>query len=124
MFTPLQHIYRLSRDLKTDRYSLSVICLRIGWVPRGDKKPGKEIDPWLRSLWLSKRDLIQVVTKSIEAKNIRFKTLYAMSNNKPMKWDLLTTLRTLNYKPKDGINDQLPDCKAGKTDLSSHDEGE
>ena len=59
---------------------------------------------WLKSLWLSNSDLIQVVDKSIEAKTIKFTILYAMSNNKAMIWDLTTTMKTLNYKPRDGIN--------------------
>jgi uronate dehydrogenase len=101
----------------SNRYSLSVICLRIGWVPRGDKRPNKEIGPWLRSLWLSNRDLVQVFEKTIEAKNIRFKILYAVSNNEEMHWDLETTMKTLGYKPRDGINNRVPgrkERKAGK----------
>ena len=85
----------------SDKYPLSVICLRIGWVPRGDRTPSKETSPWLRSLWLSNRDLVQVFEKSIEAKNIKFKILYAMSNNERMNWDLETTMKTLSYKPRD-----------------------
>ena len=83
---------------------LSIICLRIGWVPRKDKMPSIEASPWLRGLWLSNRDLIQVVEKSIEVEDIKFEILYAMSNNKGMNWDLQTTIKTLNYKPRDGIS--------------------
>ena len=98
----------------SERYSLSVICLRIGWVPRGDKRPGIKTDPWLRSLWLSNRDLVQVFQKSIGANNIKFKILYAMSSNKGMNWDLETTTKTLGYKPQDGINNRVPGLKEGK----------
>ena len=87
----------------SEGYPLSVICLRIGWVPREDKRPGKGIDPWLRSLWLSNRDLVHIFERSIEAKNIKFKILYAMSSNKGMNWDLQTTIKTLNHNPRDGI---------------------
>ncbi|MBW1716666.1 MAG: NAD(P)-dependent oxidoreductase [Deltaproteobacteria bacterium] len=85
----------------SDKYPLSVICLRIGWVPRGDRRPGIDTSAWLRSLWLSNRDLVQVFEKSIEEKNMKFKILYAMSNNKGMNWDLETTMKTLSYKPRD-----------------------
>ena len=84
----------------SDQYPLSVICLRIGWVPRGDRRPGIDTNAWLRSLWLSNRDLVQVFQKSIEAKNIKFKILYAMSNNQGMNWDLETTMKTVSYKPQ------------------------
>jgi len=85
----------------SDQYPLSVICLRIGWVPRGDRKPSQETSAWLRSLWLSNRDLVQVFQKSIEAKSLKFKILYAMSNNQGMNWDLETTMKTVGYKPRD-----------------------
>jgi nucleoside-diphosphate-sugar epimerase len=85
----------------SDEYPLSVICLRIGWVPQGDRTPSKETSPWLRSLWISNRDLAQVFEKSIEAKNIRLQILYAMSDNEGMNWDLETTMKTLGYKPRD-----------------------
>lgn len=91
----------------SDKYALSVICLRIGWVPKADKRPGKELGSWLRSLWLSNRDLVQVFERSIEARNIKFEILYAISNNKGMNWDPTTTMKTLNYKPRDGINNQI-----------------
>jgi nucleoside-diphosphate-sugar epimerase len=85
------------------RYALSVICLRIGWVPHGDKRPNSKSDRWHRSLWLSNRDLSQIFEKSILVKGIRFKILYAMSDNKGMVWDLNTTMKTLHYRPQDSI---------------------
>ena len=87
----------------SEGYPLSVICLRIGWVPRGDKRPDRGVNPWLRGLWLSNRDLVQVFEKSIEAKDIKFEILYAMSNNKGINWDLHTTMKALNFTPLDGI---------------------
>jgi len=87
----------------SDRYPLSVICLRIGWVPRKETKLDTVTDPWLRSLWLSDRDLAQVFERAIETKNINFKILYAISNNKGTNWDLSATIKTLNYKPQEGI---------------------
>jgi nucleoside-diphosphate-sugar epimerase len=85
----------------SEQYPLSVIGLRIGWVPRGDQRPSRETGRWLRGLWLSNRDLVQVFEKSIEAKNMKFEILYAMSNNEGMNWDLETTMKTLSYKPQD-----------------------
>jgi len=87
----------------SERYSLSVICLRIGWVPHGDKRPNSKSGQWLRSLWLSNRDLSQIFERSILVKGIKFKILYAMSNNKEMIWDLKTSIKTLNYKPQNGM---------------------
>jgi hypothetical protein len=55
------------------------------------------------SLWLSNRDLSQIFERSILVRGIKFKILYAMSNNKEIVWDLKTSIKTLNYKPQDGI---------------------
>lgn len=87
----------------SERYSLSVICLRMGWVPHGDERPNNRSDRWRRSLWLSNRDLSQIFESSILVEGIKFKILYAMSNNREMVWDLKTSIRTLNYKPQDGV---------------------
>jgi len=86
-----------------ERYPLPVICFRIGWVPRQEKRPDVGTNPWLKSLWLSDRDLVQIVQKSIEVRNIRFKILYVTSNNTGMNWDLRTTMITLGYEPQDGL---------------------
>ena len=87
----------------SEKHSLSVICLRIGWVPRETKKLDRVHNPWLDSLWLSTLDLIQVFERSIEVEGIKFEVLYAMSGNRPMLWDLDTTKKILNYTPKDGL---------------------
>jgi len=88
----------------SEKYPLSVICLRIGWVPLEKGIPNVEENIWLKSLWLSTRDLIQVFFRAVESKGIRFKILYAMSKNRGMNWDLSATMRTLNYTPQDGLS--------------------
>lgn len=85
------------------RHPLSVICLRIGWVPHGDRKPETKPRTWLGSLWLSNNDLAQIFEKSILVRDVDFMVLYAMSNNEGMVWDLQTTIETLDYHPLDGI---------------------
>lgn len=88
----------------SEGYQLCVICLRIGWVPRGDQRPGREVNPWLRGLWLSNRDLIEIFERSIKVENVKFTILYAMSNNRGMNWDLENTMKTLGYESRDGIS--------------------
>jgi NAD+ dependent glucose-6-phosphate dehydrogenase len=87
----------------SDRHSLSVICLRIGWVLDFEELRTIPHVPWLESLWLSRTDLVQVMEKAIQLKNIRFSILYAMSNNRNMIWDLQQTIDTLGYRPRDGL---------------------
>lgn len=87
----------------SEKHSLSVICLRVGWVPIEGEKPSRVRNPWLESLWLSTPDLIQVFERAIEVEEIKFEVLYAMSENRPVKWDLDNTTKVLKYMPKDSL---------------------
>ena len=83
-----------------DKYDLSVICLRIGWVMDPD-------DPTFSAaalaLWLSHRDCVQLFKKAIAAsKELEFSVFYGMSDNKLLIWDLNKTKKILKYKPMDG----------------------
>jgi len=83
-----------------DKYELSVICLRIGWVMDPD-------DPTFSAaglaLWLSHRDCVQLFGKAIDASmGLEFFVLYGMSDNKLLIWDLDKTKKILKYKPRDG----------------------
>ena len=84
-----------------DKYDLSVICLRIGWVMAPD-------DPTFSAaalaLWLSHRDCVQLFKKAIAAsKELEFSVFYGMSDNKLLIWDLNKTKKILKYKPMDGV---------------------
>lgn len=58
---------------------------------------------WLPEMWLSNRDLCQIVEKCIEAPDsVRFAVLNAMSDNRGMAWDLEHTRRVIGYQPMDG----------------------
>jgi len=86
----------------SERHGLSVICLRIGWTPRGENRPDEAMDNnWWWQMWLSNRDYCQVVEKAILVENVPFAVLNAMSNNTGMKWDLSDTRRILGYEPQD-----------------------
>jgi nucleoside-diphosphate-sugar epimerase len=86
-----------------ERHSYSVVCLRIGWVPRGDKGPGAQAAPWLRGKWLSDGDLVRIFVNSIEAEHADFGVYFAMSENEGMVWDLGESRRVLGYRPQDGL---------------------
>lgn len=79
------------------RYGLESICLRIGSVLRDD-------DPTVsarnRKIWLSHRDLIQLVKKSLQAK-IPFGIYYGVSASKGRFWDISNAERELGYYPVD-----------------------
>jgi len=80
--------------------SVSVICLRIGSVYPGSEMPDSGADDWCKSLWLSNSDMVQIFERSIEAEDIGFEILYAMSKYGIRQWDLERTMDVLDYQPE------------------------
>lgn len=80
-----------------DRFGLESVCLRLGMV-RSDDDPTK--NERNRKVWLSHRDLIQLVTKSLIAE-IGFGIYYGVSNNKDGFWDISNAKEELGYHPED-----------------------
>lgn len=81
-------------SLYADKYGVTSLCIRIGNV---DEKP---CDVRLLSIWISPRDLAQVVSIGIEHPEIRFEIVYGMSDNACTWWDN-TNARRLGYRPAD-----------------------
>ncbi len=79
-----------------DKFGLQVMCLRIGHV---SEEPEYEID---RSIWISPRDLAQLIEISLDHAGLTFATLYAISENAARFWEI-ERARALGYRPKDGI---------------------
>jgi nucleoside-diphosphate-sugar epimerase len=78
-------------------YGIESICLRIGSVIREDD-PG--INPRFGSTWLSHRDLIQLVRKSLSTE-ASFGIYYGVSNNAKRFWDISNAEAELGYHPED-----------------------
>ena len=79
---------------------ISSICLRIGSVTKDDN-PVK-YKRFART-WLSYRDLIQLVEKSLLSK-VSFGIYYGVSNNTGRFWDISNAQKELGYKPKDNAS--------------------
>lgn len=81
-------------SLYADKYGMEVFCIRIGNVgPR-------PIDKRRLSIWISPRDIAQLVTIGIEHPKIRFEIVYGVSGNK-RSWYDNRNARRLGYRPKD-----------------------
>lgn len=78
-------------------YGLESICLRIGSVTK-DNDPRQ--NPRFESTWLSHRDLIQLVKKSLQA-DVGFGIYYGVSNNTKRFWDTSNARTDLGYIPED-----------------------
>jgi nucleoside-diphosphate-sugar epimerase len=111
----------------SDRFDLSVICLRIGWAPGLedpsnlfrerlsaervdeshillDKRKRDSRDLYstkkLIAMWISNRDMAQLIHRSLET-DLKFGVFYGTSNNTPKIFDLADTEKRLGYKPQD-----------------------
>jgi len=78
-------------------YGLESICLRIGTVIKDDDP---NIHPRFESTWLSHRDLIQLVRKSLSA-DVKFGIYYGVSDNPKRFWDISNAETELGYHPQD-----------------------
>jgi uronate dehydrogenase len=81
-------------SLYADKYGMQVLCIRIGNV-----NPAP-IDKRRLSIWLSPRDLAQLVTIGIEHPAIRFEIVYGVSGN-TRSWYDNSNARRLGYAPQD-----------------------
>jgi uronate dehydrogenase len=81
-------------SLYADKYGLEVFCMRIGNV---NPVP---IDKRRLSIWISPRDMAQLVIIGIEHPDIRFEVVYGVSGNQRSWYDNSNALR-LGYRPQD-----------------------
>jgi uronate dehydrogenase len=81
-------------SLYADRYGMEVVCIRIGNV---NPRP---MDKRRLSIWLSPRDLAQLVAIAIDRPGIRFEIVYGVSGNRRSWYDNANAER-LGYRPQD-----------------------
>ncbi len=81
-------------SLYADRYGMEMFCMRIGNVNH------TPIDRRRLAIWISGRDMAQLVTIGIEHPDIRFEIVYGISENARAWFDNANALR-LGYRPQD-----------------------
>ena len=81
-------------SLYADKYGLQFLMIRIGNV-----NPAP-IDKRRLAIWVSPRDIAQLVTIGIEHPDIRFEIVYGVSANTRSWYDNANAIR-LGYKPQD-----------------------
>ena len=86
-------------SLYADKYGLEVFNMRIGNV---NPRP---IDKRRLSIWISPRDLAQLVAIGIEHPDIKFEIVYGVSGNQRSWYDNSNAAR-LGYKPQDDSEGQ------------------
>jgi uronate dehydrogenase len=100
----------------SDRFGISSINLRIGHLNAEDK-------PWSRrtaDIFLSHRDCVQIVERSIDADpELKFATLFATSNNTDKPWDLSLSEKLIGYHPQDNGSELIDPEKLSHMEDSS-----
>jgi uronate dehydrogenase len=81
-------------SLYADRYGMEMFCMRIGNVNR------EPIDRRRLAIWISPRDMAQLVTLGIERPKLKFEVVYGISDNR-RTWFDNRNARRLGYRPKD-----------------------
>ena len=82
--------------LYADKHGMDVACLRIGSFRAVDRP----INVRMLNTWLSHRDMVQLVTRCIEAPPYHFVVVYGVSANLRSRWDN-TNVGSLGYRPAD-----------------------
>ena len=81
-----------------------MICLRIGSFQPVESVKNRQSDRIL-STWLSYRDTVQLVQRSVEAESVKFGIYYGISNNTRAYWDIENAREELGYAPQDNAED-------------------
>jgi len=81
-------------SLYADRYGMQMFCMRIGNVNHAP------IDQRRLAIWISPRDMAQLVTIGIEQPDLHFEIVYGVSDNARSWYDNSNALR-LGYRPQD-----------------------
>ena len=92
----------------SDAFGMSIICLRIGWFT-----PDQPSVPALNPLWISARDLAQIVRLCLQTPR-RFGIYNATSANPQAHWDLRTAREELGYAPEDDVTTIATETDAGR----------
>ena len=92
-------------SLYADKYGIEVLCIRIGNV---NPLP---IDKRRLSIWISPRDIAQLVSIGIEHPEIRFEIVYGVSAN-ARSWYDNSNARRLGYRPEDDSEAYAPEVLA------------
>jgi len=88
---------------------LSIICLRIGACSASGRP--REGDPWNQAIFVSHRDVTDLIVRSIEApEDVRFDIFFGISDNRWRFRDFSHSTEVLGHVPRDAAEDFLGDA--------------
>ena len=93
-----------------EQEDLSSICLRIGaFQPREAAEKFQSIA--MIDAWVSRRDLNQLIERSIDVVELRFAILHGLSNNRFKRLDISDARQLVGYAPRDDLTEVNPRVK-------------
>jgi hypothetical protein len=93
-----------------DQEGLSVITIRIGWF-QPHSSAQRESGIQMIDSWVSRRDLHQLIERSIDVENLQFAIFHGLSNNQFKRLDISDAQMLLGYAPLDDLMREQPELK-------------
>ena len=87
-------------------YGVSTVCLRIGTVRESEWPEASQVRYF--ATWLTHRDLVQLVRRSLVVSDLGFDIFYGVSRNKWRFWDIQHPYDVLGYDPIDDAEVSRP----------------
>ncbi len=91
-----------------EQEGLSVIAIRIGGFQPPEEVRGEQGLQVINS-WVSRRDLAQLIRRSIDVENLKFAIFHGLSNNRFKQLDISDARALLGYEPQDDIMREQPE---------------
>jgi uronate dehydrogenase len=101
-------------SLYADKYGLEVLTVRIGNVQE------RPLNVRLLSIWISPRDLVQLLRIGFEHPGLRYEVVYGISDNARGWWDNTNAFR-LGYRPRDRSEDYAAEILAAHPERTGDD---
>ncbi len=93
-----------------EQEGLSVIAIRIGWFqPHSSARRERGIQ--MIDSWVSRRDLHQLIERSVDVENLQFAIFHGLSNNQFKRLDISDAQALLGYEPVDDLMREQPELK-------------
>jgi len=93
-----------------EQEGVSAICLRIGAF-QPDESARDEDSVGMMDAWVSRRDLNQLIQKSIDVEELKFAIFHGLSDNRFKRLDISDARELLGYAPQDDLTEVNPKLK-------------
>jgi NAD(P)-dependent dehydrogenase (short-subunit alcohol dehydrogenase family) len=94
-----------------EKEGVSAICLRIGAFQPNESAEDERKGIAMMDAWVSRRDLNQLIQKSIDVENLKFAILHGLSDNRFKRLDISDARELVGYAPQDDLTDVNPKLK-------------